>query len=117
MPATGIYRVLVNEKVLKADLKLQYMKNEKGQVKGLGKRKALEFWNSLFTHNEFGIQGSETSKSWMINASHVQVWWVNWAFLVTDLIDKCQKRQLCTSRLPCTAQSKDFYKGWNNIIL
>jgi len=43
MPATGIYRVLVNEKVLKADLKLQYMKNEKGQVKGLGKRKALEF--------------------------------------------------------------------------
>lgn len=49
-------------------------------------------------------------------ASHVRMWWVNWAFLVTGLADKCQKRQLCSSRLPCTEQSKDFYKGWNKII-
>ena len=33
MPAAGIYRILVNEKALKADFKLQYMKNEKCQVK------------------------------------------------------------------------------------
>lgn len=33
MPADEIYRILVNEKALKADWKLQHMKNEKCQVK------------------------------------------------------------------------------------
>lgn len=33
MPAAGRYRILMNEKALKADLNLQHMKNEKCQVK------------------------------------------------------------------------------------
>lgn len=62
------------------------------------------------------MQSPETFKSWMVNTCHVQVWWVHWASLVSEVTDKCQRDNSALPGFLAQSSQRTFYTGWNKIF-